>query len=1240
MRVVLDIAMGEQALSPLARNASLRASSLCRTLACSMVLLFLALKSVGSATAQSNPTPSSEFTVPTVVATATHPFQILSPYMVTDGQGTIYLAYTVTSLQFVTANFWTSEIWLARSTDSGATWGTPQIIASGQARYPTLAIGPANEIYVSYLQGAECYERSPQTCAGSQNLPTMELIKSVDGGNSFSRSVQISSPGMQAVFPGQVATDPKGKVYALWSEGALQRSFSSNGATSLFLAGSDDGASFGPPTRVATAESYACRATCQDEFHDSRLAIGPDGTFHVLWVGWDTGQLFYGHFTDGNSFAPQIVDTNLGGDLFTDTLSYNRALAAGPKGEAAFVYMIDTCVFFVVNPCVTKLRLTHVEQSGSLSTTDLVTDPNEGGMGAAVTLEQSGVSFVAYDERPAKNSVEFFTPTLPHSSTPLSRTLLPEETGLRAQLASEAVAADQFGMPLVARVEGGSAADGNPIFHLVVQRRGRCPDILHNGTGDADGDGLCDDWEINGLNVDVNGVLVYLDLPGMGADPKHKDIFVQLDTIPGGAVSQTALNEVIAAFANAPVGNPDGSTGINLHVDNGPFSFMNPRTGAVWGDKSRAALLNDTVNLGNYDAQGNFSWNIFESEKELHFPPERGPVFHYAISEPVSILDADGTPAAGGKARSIPSSDFILAIEDTTNQPNTWVGGGIMHELGHNLGLHHGGEDNYNRKPNYLSIMNYAFAYSGLQPGHAYDYSRFGPDSDDPFNVMPVLDESHLDEALGLGTPTNPVGVNALRYQSVRYCPNDHSTPVLIEHLDGPIDWNCNGVIDYSRDVAVPDINGDNGDKTGTYILLKPYDDWAHLIFTGGTVGSLAPVPLPSTTPNDEPTPKQLEDFARFWESQRPPSASDTTPPITQFSLTPQANAAGWNSTDVTVAFIASDNSGGSGQKEIVYTATGALNSNLTVAGATASLVIGAEGTTTITYFSRDNAGNAEAAHTLVVRIDKTPPTITATRSPQANAHGWNNTDVSVSFLCSDALSGLAAGSPPAPVSLTTEGVGQSASGTCADVAGNSAPFTVDGINIDKTPPLISATRIPAPNSYGWNNSDVTISFQCSDSLSGIDSCTAPQVITSEGAGQARTGVATDIAGNQAIATVSNINIDKTPPTLACSASPNVLWPPNNKLVPVNTSVTLNDSLSGAAGFQLLAVGSNEPDSGAGDIVGWQVGTGTASGQLRATRLGSGTGRVYSFLYSGQDKADNTAKCSATVAVPHDQGHQ
>lgn len=113
---------------------------------------------------------------------------------------------------------------------------------------------------------------------------------------------------------------------------------------------------------------------------------------------------------------------------------------------------------------------------------------------------------------------------------------------------------------------------------------------------------------------------------------------------------------------------------------------------------------------------------------------------------------------------------------------------------------------------------------------------------------------------------------------------------------------------------------------------------------------------------------------------------------------------------------------------------------------------------------------------------------------------------------------------------------------------------------------------------------------------------------------------------------------DTTPPTVTCSATPSVLWPPNNKLVSISTTVSVADSDSGPAGFTLASVTSNEGDA-ASESKDWTLGSADTAGQLRAARNGSGTGRVYTLTYVGSDAAGNKASCAATVTVPHDQGH-
>jgi hypothetical protein len=92
--------------------------------------------------------------------------------------------------------------------------------------------------------------------------------------------------------------------------------------------------------------------------------------------------------------------------------------------------------------------------------------------------------------------------------------------------------------------------------------------------------------------------------------------------------------------------------------------------------------------------------------------------------------------------------------------------------------------------------------------------------------------------------------------------------------------------------------------------------------------------------------------------------------------------------------------------------------------------------------------------------------------------------------------------------------------------------IAVEIAGIDNDPPAIQAKISPAPNAAGWNNSDVTVTFICSDATSGIATCPPPQTITSEGTGQVVSGTATDKVGNTASTSVT-IKLDKTPPTVA-----------------------------------------------------------------------------------------------------------
>src|SRR5258708_3388580 len=109
----------------------------------------------------------------------------------------------------------------------------------------------------------------------------------------------------------------------------------------------------------------------------------------------------------------------------------------------------------------------------------------------------------------------------------------------------------------------------------------------------------------------------------------------------------------------------------------------------------------------------------------------------------------------------------------------------------------------------------------------------------------------------------------------------------------------------------------------------------------------------------------------------------DTSPPSTAISISPAPNAASWNKTNVTVNLSATDPDGVADVATIQYSATGAQPVAPTVvAGSSTTFTVTAEGVTTVTYFATDNAGNTEAAHAQVIRIDKTPPPTAITLSP------------------------------------------------------------------------------------------------------------------------------------------------------------------------------------------------------------------------------------------------------------------
>jgi Nidogen-like len=171
---------------------------------------------------------------------------------------------------------------------------------------------------------------------------------------------------------------------------------------------------------------------------------------------------------------------------------------------------------------------------------------------------------------------------------------------------------------------------------------------------------------------------------------------------------------------------------------------------------------------------------------------------------------------------------------------------------------------------------------------------------------------------------------------------------------------------------------------------------------------------------------------------------ADELAPITSVVASPGANAAGWNRGPVTVALSASDEEGGSGVASIEYSLSGADSGGDIVDGQEASVVIDAEGVTTLTYRARDLAGNVEAEQAIVVRIDLTAPTITIV-APEGRRYEVGAI-VQARYACVDTLAGLTGCAGPLAdgEALDTDEVGEkSFTVEASDKAGNGARATV-----------------------------------------------------------------------------------------------------------------------------------------------------------------------------------------------------
>lgn len=412
--------------------------------------------------------------------------------------------------------------------------------------------------------------------------------------------------------------------------------------------------------------------------------------------------------------------------------------------------------------------------------------------------------------------------------------------------------------------------------------------------GDADGDAICDGWEKStGLLVDFTPpagqtgagqrfTYSYACGSNPGQDsqcpsPGKKDVYLELDWMKDAANSHVpaagVVQSVIDAYAAAPVSNPDGTTGIRLHVQNGewPASGTASQQGNTKFHKD-SLYTNLSYNpsfAGFYRLKQYTFGTVCERFADTTCPADTGTslhinsnylnalvknpltakfqVFHYAM-----IINKRAEDASSSGWAEIYGNDHVWslggwspAMGNAEQQKAVF-----MHELGHNFNLDHGGSDATPNKPNYFSVMNPVFQFvspDGKDLCRPLDYSR---------KQMNSLNEASLSESAGVKDSSGTAGylypsapwscfkswsgnaagasladqttaVNVAGTERFLWYSTPGSTTLnAFDRTNQAVNWNNDVPPDDSDTVTNQDINAQGGNAQ----MLTSTDDWTRIL--------------------------------------------------------------------------------------------------------------------------------------------------------------------------------------------------------------------------------------------------------------------------------------------------------------------------------------------------------------------------------------------------------------------------
>ena len=159
-----------------------------------------------------------------------------------------------------------------------------------------------------------------------------------------------------------------------------------------------------------------------------------------------------------------------------------------------------------------------------------------------------------------------------------------------------------------------------------------------------------------------------------------------------------------------------------------------------------------------------------------------------AFAHSLVASTSSGCGEIGGDDTVITLANFgIPGPDGDRNGTTSQQAGTVMHELGHNLGLDHGGADGINCKPNYLSVMNYLFQFQ--------DYVNDRPLTYSDRKLATLTKGALVSEADGIGDPNIIASLNGAT--TVHGSPGFSS--VVSPHRLTPVRTSCSCIETRTR---------------------------------------------------------------------------------------------------------------------------------------------------------------------------------------------------------------------------------------------------------------------------------------------------------------------------------------------------------------------------------------------------------------------------------------------------------